>query len=124
MTLFPQDFRVTIALCFCLFATHSLADEPAQGAEGFFDGATLGVLSRNFYLNSDYRSPSPTGKNYKAEWAQGFIGAFTSGFTPGTVGFGLDAHAFLGLKLDGGKGHSGTGLLPVDSDGRLSLIHI
>jgi hypothetical protein len=34
------------------------------------------------------------------------------------VGFGLDAHAFLGVKLDSGKGRSGTGLLPVDSDGR------
>jgi hypothetical protein len=31
---------------------------------------------------------------------------------------GLDAHAFLGVKLDSGKGRSGTGLLPVDSDGR------
>ncbi|CAG8866222.1 Porin D [Pseudomonas fluorescens] len=118
MTLFPQDFRAAIALFFCLLATHALADEPAQGTEGFFEGATLGVLNRNFYLNSDYRSPSPTGKSYQAEWAQGFISAFESGFTPGTVGFGLDAHAFVGLKLDGGKGHSGTGLLPVGSDGR------
>lgn len=98
-----------------LFAATALADEPAQG---FLDGATLDVLSRNFYLNSDYRSPSPTGKSYKAEWAQGFISTFESGFTPGTLGVGLDAHAFLGLKLDGGKGHSGTGLLPVDDEGR------
>ncbi|WP_256345539.1 OprD family porin [Pseudomonas sp. PD9R] len=93
----------------------ALADEPAQG---FFDAASLDVLSRNFYINSDYRSPSPSGKNYKQEWAQGFISSFASGFTPGTVGVGLDAHAFLGLKLDGGKGHSGTGLLPLDAEGR------
>jgi hypothetical protein len=118
MTLSPQDFRAAIALCLYLLATHALADESSQDAEGFLNGATLGVLSRNFYLNSDYRSPSPTGKSYKAEWAQGFISTFESGFTPGAVGFGLDAHAFLGLKLDGGKGHSGTGLLPVGSDGR------
>ncbi|MVV48057.1 OprD family porin [Pseudomonas sp. PB120] len=87
-------------------------------AGGFTDDAKTDVLVRNFYLNSDYRSPSPSGKNYKQEWAQGFIGTFVSGFTEGTIGFGLDAHAFYGLKLDGGKGHSGTGLLPVDSDGR------
>jgi hypothetical protein len=87
-------------------------------ASGFFDDAKSEVLSRNFYLSNDYRSPSPSGKNYKQEWAQGFIGTFSSGFTAGTVGFGIDAHAFAGLKLDGGKGHSGTGLLPVDSDGR------
>jgi hypothetical protein len=87
-------------------------------AEGFLDDAKTEVLSRNFFLSNDYRSPSPSGKNYKQEWAQGFIGTFSSGFTPGAVGFGIDAHAFYGLKLDGGKGHSGTGLLPVDSDGR------
>jgi len=101
-----------------LFAGTALADEPAPRASGFLDGATLGVLSRNFYLNSDYRTPSPSGKSYKAEWAQGFISTFESGFTDGTLGVGLDAHGFLGLKLDGGKGHSGTGLLPVDDDGR------
>jgi hypothetical protein len=87
-------------------------------ASGFFDDAKSAVLTRNFYLSNDYRSPSPSGKNYKQEWAQGFIGTFSSGFTPGTIGFGIDAHAFAGLKLDGGKGHSGTGLLPVDSEGR------
>nr|WP_236188421.1 OprD family porin [Pseudomonas pharyngis] len=87
-------------------------------ASGLLDDAKTEVLSRNFYLSNDYRSPSPAGKNYKQEWAQGFIGTFASGFTEGTVGVGLDAHAFYGLKLDGGKGHSGTGLLPVDSDGR------
>jgi len=87
-------------------------------ASGFFGDAKSAVLSRNFYLSNDYRSPSASGKNYKQEWAQGFIGTFSSGFTSGAVGFGIDAHAFVGLKLDGGKGHSGTGLLPVDSDGR------
>ncbi|WP_248741573.1 MULTISPECIES: OprD family porin [unclassified Pseudomonas] len=87
-------------------------------ASGFLDDAKGEVLSRNFFLSNDYRSPSPSGKNYKQEWAQGFIGTFASGFTDGTIGFGLDAHAFYGLKLDGGRGHSGTGLLPVDGDGR------
>jgi hypothetical protein len=90
----------------------------ADESQGLLAGAKLEVLSRNFYLNNDYRSPTPAGKSYKAEWAQGFISSFESGFTPGTLGFGLDAHGFLGLKLDGGKGHSGTGLLPLDSDGR------
>jgi len=87
-------------------------------ASDFFNDAKTDVLSRNFFLSNDYRSPSPSGKNYKQEWAQGFIGTFTSGYTPGSIGFGIDAHAFLGLKLDSGKGHSGTGLLPVDSSGR------
>jgi hypothetical protein len=102
---------------FALLALLCAASDSAL-ANDFFDDAKTEVLSRNFFLSNDYRSPSPSGKNYKQEWAQGFIGTFTSGYTPGYVGFGIDAHAFLGLKLDGGKGHSGTGLLPVDSNGR------
>jgi len=103
--------RFALALLYCAMTDSAFAS-------GFLDDAKTEVLSRNFYLSNDYRSPSPSGKNYKQEWAQGFIGTFASGFTDGTIGFGLDAHAFYGLKLDGGKGHSGTGLLPVDSDGR------
>lgn len=96
----------------------ALAAQSAQDTPGFLEGASLEVLSRNFYLNNDYRSPTPAGKSYKQEWAQGFIASFESGFTPGTLGVGVDAHGFLGLKLDGGKGHSGTGLLPLDHHGR------
>lgn len=103
--------RFALLALLCAAADSALAND-------FFDDAKTEVLSRNFFLSNDYRSPSPAGKNYKQEWAQGFIGTFTSGYTPGSVGFGIDAHAFLGLKLDGGKGHSGTGLLPVDSNGR------
>lgn len=110
-----SSLRFWLSVVFASTTGTALADESAQG---FVDGATLEVLSRNFYLNSDYRSPSSADKSYKQEWAQGFISTFESGFSPGTIGFGLDAHAFLGLKLDGGKGHSGTGLLPVDGGGR------
>ncbi len=108
-------FPIWLSVLFAGTAGTAMADEFAQG---FMDRATLEVLSRNFYLNSEDQSPSPGDKRSKKEWAQGFISAFESGFTPGTLGFGLDAHAFVGLKLDGGKGHSGTGLLPVDDDGR------
>ena len=107
----PSTPRFALLALLCAASDSALAND-------FFDDARTEVLSRNFFLSNDYRSPSPSGKNYKQEWAQGFIGTFTSGYTPGTVGFGIDAHAFLGLKLDGGKGHSGTGLLPVDSNGR------
>jgi len=113
------DSRTPFWLCLLLMgaAATALASEPAQSTPGFVDGSTLEVLSRNFYLNNDYRSPSPADKSYKQEWAQGFIGSFESGFTPGAIGLGIDAHAFLGVKLDGGKGHAGTGLLPLDQDG-------
>ena len=82
------------------------------------DEAGWSLLSRNYFLHSDFRSPSASGQNYRQEWAQGFIGDIRSGFTEGTLGLGVDAHGFVGLKLDGGRGHAGTGLLPRDSDGR------
>jgi hypothetical protein len=37
-------------------------------------------------------------------WAEGLQGKFESGFTQGSVGFGLDAALFGELKLDGGRG--------------------
>jgi hypothetical protein len=110
MTYSSQDLRVRLPLCLSVvLASTSGVVRADESTQGFVEDSKLEVLSRNFYLNSDYRSPSPAGKSYKAEWAQGFIASFESGFTPGTLGFGLDAHGFLGMKLDGGKGHSGTG---------------
>ncbi|WP_330565039.1 OprD family porin [Pseudomonas yamanorum] len=91
-------------------------------SEGFIEGSTLNVLARNFYFNRDDRKgqSSPTGNGYSEAWAQGFIGKFESGFTQGSVGFGLDAFAMYGLKLDSGTGRSGGkgsfGVLPVDND--------
>lgn len=74
------------------------------------------LLLRNYFLHNDLRDrPGPS---YQQEWAQGFIGNLRSGFTEGALGIGLDVHAFLGIKLDGGRGHAGTGLLPVDTQGR------
>lgn len=78
--------------------------------------AEAAVLSRNYMIHNDFRNDSPTDKSLTHEWAQGFIGQFSSDITPGTVGLGVDLHGFLGVKLDGGRGHAGTGLLPIDSD--------
>lgn len=68
------------------------------------------MLTRNYYFNHDRRHAS--GHDSK-EWAQGFIATFQSGYTPGVVGFGVDAYGMLGLKLDGGGGTGGTSILPI-----------
>ena len=73
------------------------ADEPAP--EGFIEGSSINLNARNYYMNRDRRDLHTDDSK---EWGQGFIGTFESGYTRGTVGFGLDAHAMLGLKLDGG----------------------
>jgi hypothetical protein len=99
-------------------AAVAMEDKP----EGFIEGSSLNVLARNFYFNRDDRKgqSSPTGNGYSEAWVQGLIGKFESGFTQGTVGFGLDAFALYGLKLDSGTGRSGGkgsfGVLPVDSE--------
>lgn len=77
---------------------------------------TLGM--RNFYFNNDNRdgtaAPSKT-----EEWAQGFMLDFKSGYTDGTVGFGVDMLGLLGITLDSGKGrHLGSTMIPSDSDNR------
>lgn len=109
------------------FSTLALAD---TSKDGFIEGSQAKILSRNVYFNRDYRKESANGagtnafkdyedrKGYREEWAQGFLGTFDSGFTQGTVGFGIDAYAMLGLKLDSGGGRTGTGLLPIGSDGK------
>lgn len=77
------------------------------GAAGFIDDskATLGL--RNFYINTDYRDGNAT-PNKNEEWGQGFDLRFISGYTQGTVGFGVDAIGLLGVKLDSGGGTNGA----------------
>jgi hypothetical protein len=76
------------------------------GAAGFIEDskATLGL--RNFYINTDFRDG--TGPNKYEEWGQGFDLRFISGYTQGTVGFGVDAIGLLGVKLDSGGGTNGA----------------
>ncbi|MDD5443846.1 MAG: OprD family outer membrane porin, partial [Pseudomonas fluorescens] len=86
------------------------ADTPQ--ADGFVEGSSLNINTRNYYMNRDRRDIHTDDSK---EWGQGFIGTFESGFTQGTVGFGLDLNAMLGLKLDGGGGTDGSSILPVGS---------
>lgn len=87
------------------------ATEPPP-ADGFIEGTHLTVNTRNYYMNRDRRDIHTDDSK---KWGQGFLGTFESGFTPGTVGFGLDAHAMLGLKLDSGGGPDGSSILPYGS---------
>ena len=104
-----------------LFIAAGLALPATSIAEtrGFIDGAAVTLQARNYYFSRDYSDivgPNPQSK--AEEWAQGFILTAHSGYTPGTVGFGIDAIGMLGIKLDSGGGRVNTGLLPTGSDGR------
>ena len=104
-------------------------DEQAKSA-GFIGDATWSLVNRSVYENRDYRNggrsngarnaykPRNARNGYAEEWGYGMQGEVKSGFTQGTVGFGLDGHLYLAHKLDGGGGRAGKMRhMPVDNDG-------
>lgn len=102
-----------------LAAAVALGTLPAQAAEeaGFVEDAAATLNLRNFYINRNFVGDSAT-QGKAEEWTQSFILDARSGFTQGTVGFGVDMLGLLSVKLDGGRGTKGTQLLPVHDDGR------
>ncbi|MBT2298429.1 OprD family porin [Pseudomonas fluorescens] len=93
----------------------SIVMSPLASAD-FISDSKANLSLRNLYFNNDNRdgtaAPSKT-----EEWGQAFMLNYQSGFTDGTVGFGLDAIGLLGLKLDSGAGrHVGSSMFPNDGD--------
>ena len=85
-------------------------------AEGFVEDTKATLTLRNAYINRNFTNPDyPQSK--AEEWTQNFILDVKSGFTQGTVGFGIDVLGLYSQKLDGGKGTVGTQLLPTHGDG-------
>ena len=86
-------------------------------AEGLVADSHGTLTLRNYYMDRNYKDDGA--KTAAREWAQGFMMNVESGFTPGKLGFGLDARALVGMKLDSSPDRSGTELLPVSArDGR------
>ncbi|MDO7929465.1 OprD family porin [Pseudomonas sp. KFB-139] len=96
--------RIGLLALGIISASQAMAQGQAE-SKGFVEDSHLTVNLRNAYINRDYKN----GDDDKAEWGQAFIGNFTSGFTQGTVGVGVDAFGLYGIRLDGGKGRSGAG---------------
>ena len=95
--------------------TLPLACAPAMA--GFVEDSHAKIELRNHYINRDFRQDNAP-QSKAEEWAQGFTAKLESGFTDGTLGFGVDAMGQLGIKLDSSRDRRGTGLLPY---GRNSL---
>ena len=81
----------------------------------FLEDSKAAVSARTFYFNNDNHD----GGADQRELAQGLRFDYLSGFTEGTVGFGLDMQALVGIPLDGGKGHhpDNNSFIPSDTDG-------
>ena len=120
--MYKQSLAAAIALA--SISTGAFAADPAPA--GFIDGSKATLSSRTMYFRNDARAnPLPTATNPnprgvdQEESGQGFLFNFLSGYTVGTVGFGLDVQGMTGIHLDGGRGHhpDNNSFFPSDSDG-------
>lgn len=92
-------------------------------SNGFVEDAKANLSLRNLYFNNDPREGTNAARD--EEWGQGFLLNFQSGYTQGPIGFGLDALAQAGIRLDSGsyKGKTGQSrkpgsMFPTDENGR------
>lgn len=99
-----------VGVCLCpIFAnvTHAqfIADSQAE------------LTLRNFYFDRDYKQ-DPYRYTAARDWAEGLIFKGQSGYTEGSVGFGMDVLAMAGFNLMGNRAddYARTGLLPVNPD--------
>ncbi|MBT2296209.1 OprD family porin [Pseudomonas fluorescens] len=88
-----------------------------EESKGFFEDQSLNVLTRMLYMNRDFKN-NPGGQSYREETGLAARATYESGFTQGTVGFGVDALVNGMVKLDSGRGRTGNGMFGNDSDGR------
>lgn len=83
-------------------------------AKGFVEDSHLDLKARNYYYNRDKKNGAVDDK----DWTQGFWGTYSSGYTQGLIGVGIDAFGYVGFKLDGSDKYSGSGNLVTDSQGK------
>jgi imipenem/basic amino acid-specific outer membrane pore len=85
-------------------------------SKGFIEDSSLKITSRTLYFDRDWHN-SGSANNYSRDTGEGLTARFASGFTQGTVGFGIDSFALAGIKFDGGDGNNASASYPKDSDG-------
>lgn len=107
---------LAVSLAVSQLASAAVVSDQSE-ATGFVEGSSLNLNLRNYYFNRDGKNSNGVRNGDRKDWTQAVLGNFSSGFTQGIVGFGVDAHAYWGLKLDGETTTSGTGNLPVDRNG-------
>lgn len=100
-----------IVACGCgLIATAHATTLSQKDAQGFLEDATFKGLYKNFYFHRNFLNEPSSKQNYAKEWVHGVMLDYTSGFTQGTIGVGLDIQGFYAQRLDSGAGQAGGGL--------------
>lgn len=107
--------KIALAVAFGIFAQ--------QASAAFVEDSKASLDLRNFYYDRNDKNTADN-RNEASEWGLGFILNFQSGFTEGTLGFGVDAIGLLGVRLDGGGDGDVTDsrkpgqLFPTESNGK------
>ena len=102
--------------CTTVFSAACVADE-----QGFLADSHLTLVNRFNVLNTriagDGHDQRRNNRRDPRDVSLGERLSFTSGFTQGPVGLGVDAFGYAGFKLDGGAGHAGYGNLQINDQG-------
>uniref|UniRef100_UPI00200D0B87 OprD family outer membrane porin n=1 Tax=Pseudomonas sp. MWU13-2105 TaxID=2935074 RepID=UPI00200D0B87 len=91
--------RNTGKLC-ALFFTGAGVNLAHATDTGFLEQSSAVLQTRNYFFSRDFSALHGSTQSLSQEWAQGFILNFASGYTPGPIGFGVDAIGKFGIKLD------------------------
>lgn len=83
---------------------------PQSDSKGFIEDSHLLLTNRNYFFNHDYKDGVANGQ----DWAHAFLFNYTSGYTQGPVGFGVNAIENIVMKLD--EQGNGTGNLHRNRD--------
>lgn len=112
-----------IALAVAAASTQMAVASQQSESNGFIADSTLDAHARALYFNRDFRNKHTVKTNdkkrqsYREESGLGLKAIYESGFTQGTVGFGVDAFGLQGIQLDSGGGTANTGLFPSSNRG-------
>jgi imipenem/basic amino acid-specific outer membrane pore len=109
-----------IALAVAAGSTQMAMASSQSESKGFVEDSSFDIFNRALYMNRDFRSGGVARKDqsYREEFGLGTRLLFSSGFTQGTVGVGVDAHTLSSVKIDSGKGRHSNGLFGTDSSDR------
>ena len=87
-----------------------MEDSSQAKSNGFVEDSTLHLESRNVAFYKNYKNTDPGTQNYINEWGQAELLTFTSGYSQGVIGFGVDAFANGAVRLNGGGGTGGRAI--------------
>ncbi|VVP32576.1 Porin-like protein NicP [Pseudomonas fluorescens] len=87
---------------------------PISAQADFVKDRQISLGLRNFYLDRDFKQ-NDAQQSRVGSWTQGFDFRAISGYTEGTLQFGLDLSGQYAYRLDGGGGRGPDSVIPYDA---------